>query len=74
MIKLKVGNKVWSINPQTNTATVGIILELKQYRDLSNSTKALVDFNNYQEWIAIELLTKTNERSPRRKRPKGSSQ
>jgi hypothetical protein len=72
--KLKVGDKIWSVNPQTNTAAVGIILELKQYQDLSNSVKALIKFNNYQEWIAIELLTKTNEKSPRRKKPKSSSQ
>lgn len=73
MTKLEVGQKVWSLDPQRNTAAVGMILELRQYRDLSNSVRALVNFANHQEWIAIELLTKTNERTPRRKKPRRSS-
>lgn len=50
-------------------ATVGVILELKQYRDLSNSVKALVSFANHEEWIAIELLTKTNAKNYIQERP-----
>jgi hypothetical protein len=61
MSKPKVGDKVWCLHPQSGRTMAGVILCVKVFGDISNSTRVMIDYPTHREWCAIELIEIMND-------------